>query len=102
MIIRLIALVLSATACSKEPAVSFTLGCFRENESTLQLKIKNEQTTDLHLVLKKLDQVDGYLSSSYDPVNKIVVITYNNALARKMNYIQLFESAGYRIEHQGR
>ena len=102
MIIRLIALVLSLTACSKEPAASFTLGCFRENESMLQLKIRNEQTKDLHVVLKKLDQVDGYLSSSYDPVNKIVVITYNNALARKMNYIQLFESAGYQIEHSGR
>jgi hypothetical protein len=100
MIIRLIVLVLSLTACSKEPAASFTLGCFRENESTLQLKIKNEQTTDLHVVLKKIDQVDGYLSSSYDPVNKIVVITYNNALARKMNYVQLFESAGYLIDYQ--
>ena len=57
MIIRLIALVLSLTACSNEPAASFTLGCFRENESTLQVKIKNEKTTDLHVILKKLDQV---------------------------------------------
>ena len=102
MIIRLIALVLSLTACSNEPAASFTLGCFRENESTLQLEIRNKQTTNLHVVLKKLDQVDGYLSSSYDPVNKTVIITYNNALARKMNYIQLFESAGYLIDHQER
>ena len=100
MIIRLIALILSITACSKEPAASFTLGCFRENESTLKLKIRNNQTTDLHVVLKKLDQVDGYLSSSYDPVDKIIVIPYNNASARKMNYIQLFESAGYQIEYQ--
>ena len=102
MIIRLIALVLSLTACSNEPTASCMIGCFRQNESRLQLKIKNEKTTDLHVILKKLDQVDGYLSSNYDPVNKIVMITYNNALARKMNYIQLFESAGYLIDHQGK
>ena len=102
MIIRLLVLVVCLTACSKEREASFTLGCFRENESKLQFTIRNEKTTDLHIVLKKLDQVDGYLSSSYDPVNQIVEINYNNALARKMNYIQLFESAGYHIEHSER
>jgi predicted Fe-S protein YdhL (DUF1289 family) len=99
MIIRLICIILCITACSKAPEDSFTPGCFRKNESILQFKIVTENTTDLHVILNKLDQIDGYLSSSYDPLNKIVKIKYNNALARNINYVRLFEQAEYQLRY---